>query len=130
MCTTLSMEEIGMEVITLQNYGHQEGYMTEQCVIFASKEQVKEILAPHVSGSTYTVNYEETVALLVDAGITVMPVIGFAADAFNGEVSDMSNMKEYAPWHSFHNRPIMDLDPLEDIVARGRDRLEDNGEEE
>lgn len=114
-----------MEVTTLQDYSHQEGYMTQQCVIFASRERVKEVLSKHDYGDVWSVNYDEAVALLVDAGITVIPVIGFGADGFNSEIFDMAAMKEYAPGLHFHDRPIMELVPLEDTVASGRNRLQD-----
>jgi hypothetical protein len=104
--------------------------MTEQCVIFASNERVKEVLTPHAYGSVYGVGYSAAIALLVEAGITVVPVIGFASDGFNGETDDMATWRENAPGFHFHDRPIMSVEPLEDIVAKGKDCLADYEEDE
>ncbi|AID50603.1 hypothetical protein [Bacillus phage CP-51] len=106
-----------MEVTTLQNYSHQEGYMTEQCVIFASNERVKEILEPHTYGPVYSVGYCECIKLLVEAGIQVVPVIGFASDGFNQETENMADYKEDAPGLHFHGRQIMRLESVEKLIA-------------
>lgn len=95
--------------------------MTEQCVIFASNERVKEILEPHTYGPVYSVGYEECIKLLVEAGIQVVPVIGFASDGFNAETEHMSQWKEDAPGMHFHERQIMDLETVEEIIARAEE---------
>jgi hypothetical protein len=113
-------------VTTLHNFDHQEGHFTEQCVIFASKEEVKRILGERMD----EVGYAECVALLVDRGIAVRPVIGLAADGFNGGISDMEEWKEDAPGFHFDGRPIMELRDLYQIYDQGKDKEKMRLEEE
>jgi hypothetical protein len=113
-------------VTTLQDYSHYEGHMTQQCVIFASKERVKQLLKPYV----HALNYDATVAILVEAGILVVPVIGLFADGFNSEISDMADMKEDSPGLCSHGEPIMSLEPLANIHADGKRWLKDQEKNE
>jgi hypothetical protein len=116
------------EVTTLQEYSHQEGYMTNQCVIFASKERCKEVWSVSMWGDQYSMHYDQAIALLIDAGITVVPVTGFAADGFNSEIDDMGEWREHAPGLHFHNRLIMDCEPIEEIYRNGKQSIEGDPE--
>jgi hypothetical protein len=92
----------------------------------ASKERVYEVLGDHKDA----VDYDAAVAILVDAGIEVVPVIGIGVDGFNSEIFDMADMKESAPGLHFDGRPIMSLDPLSEICERGREWLEGDEDED
>lgn len=106
-----------MDVTTIQNYDHQDGFMTEQVVVLASKERVKEILEQEKYRDVYAVGFSKTVSILVNEGITVIPTVGFFVDGFNNETIDMIDLREDAPGTHYDGEPIMRLRTIDEIIA-------------
>jgi hypothetical protein len=107
------------EVTVMHYYSHQEGYMTAEVVIFASKERVKEVIGKHWD----YIYYEGAVALLLEAGIEVQVVEGIGIDGFNAEAFDLAEQTENAPGLHFHGRRILHEDTIEDLYREGLEWL-------